>query len=161
MGSGSTWWVFITLNEKTWEAKVLDRWLDQPYPAQAKRDRSETHCTDTTFQTSQVLVGRRGGAESLRPAEVQAEPQGQPLPQLHQSWPELFCADVGVPLAGAGGAHALLPFTGGERALGWRRGCAGSWGSLGPADFAGAAGMPWPGSEQPQVHSLVHHHCSP
>lgn len=34
-------------------------------------------------------------------------------------------------------------------ALGRRRGCAGSLGSLRLADFAWAAGIPWPGSEHP------------
>ena len=35
---------------------------------------------------------------------------------------------------------STLPVAGGERALGCRRGCAGRFGSLGPAGFAWAAG---------------------
>ena len=86
-------------------------------------------------------MSHRDGPESLLAVVVQAESQGQLLPQLHHYWPELFWADGGIQLAGTGGAHALLPVTRGESALGARRGCAGSLGSLRPADFARAAGM--------------------
>ena len=63
-----------------------------------------------------------------RAAVVQAEPQGQLLPQLYHYWPELFWADIGVQVAGTGAAQALLLVAGGESALGRRRGWAGSLG---------------------------------
>lgn len=94
-------------------------------------------------------MSHRGGPESLLPVVVQAESQGELLPQLQQHWSELFWADIGTQRARTGAAHALLPVAGGESALGRRRGCAGSLGSLRAADSAGAAGVPWPGSEQP------------
>ena len=41
-----------------------------------------------------------------------------------------------------------------SRQRGERRGCAGSWGPLRAADTARAAGLPWPGSEQPKLQIL-------
>ena len=49
----------------------------------------------------------RDGPESLRPGVVQAECQGQLLPQLERYSSELLWADGGVQLAGTGGARVL------------------------------------------------------
>lgn len=48
----------------------------------AGRDRSEPHCGDTQFHALQALAGCRDGPEPLLPVVVQAESQGQLLPQL-------------------------------------------------------------------------------
>ena len=67
----------------------------------AGRDQSEPCCSDTRFHALCRLMSHRDApAQRLLPVVVQAESQGQLLPQLYHYSSELLCADAGIQMSG-------------------------------------------------------------